>query len=687
MIRLIHWGRSRWELLNLRQKLSVAFVVMTLVPLLVSAAFTEWEASKLLRQFVFDRNKNLALNIAHDADQLFAEKIRMMKVVVADASFRSMQSSHQTVILEEMVRTYSGIHIAVVIDPSGKQTARSDGLPVVDSIDYTDREYFAQVMQKKSTVVSEVLVSKSAGWPGVVIAEPILDENLTAQGILVVNIGLSSIIQMIEKALVDEQSYAYVVNSEGKVIIHTDPLHAKPEESLCLNPISKALAGETGWLEYECSGPKILAGYSYIPHAGWGLVVESSLTAAMAEVNDVHKANSFIIVVSVLLTVLISLSIAQAIAARIGEISKAALRVATGDFQTRLPVDRIDEIGSLAQNFNQMTEQLELRTAELCASETKFRSLVDNINIGVYQASGDDDGRFIQVNPAMVQIFGYPDLVLLLKVPISQLYHDLADRQFFLQQLKQKGFVKNQECLMRRFGGETFWCSRSAVARMDKMGNMQWIEGVIEDITERKQAENLLRQAKEELELQVAARTSELTKLNEELHQLSLSDGLTGIGNRRSLDETIEREWKRAVRERSKLAILMIDIDYFKLFNDTYGHLAGDECLKKVAATITGLIKRSMDFAGRYGGEEFAVILPATDELGAMAVGEKIRAAIEAQAIPHQRSYLGGMVTVSIGAAVMIPNSTTESAVLVDAADQALYTAKSSGRNRVVLAE
>ena len=136
--------------MNLRQKLSVAFVVMTLVPLLVSAAFAEREASKLLRQFVFDRNKNLALNIAHDVDQLFAEKSRMMKVVVADASFRSMQSSHQTVILEEMVRTYNGIHIAVVIDPSGKQTARSDGLPVVDSIDYTDREYFAQVMQKKS---------------------------------------------------------------------------------------------------------------------------------------------------------------------------------------------------------------------------------------------------------------------------------------------------------------------------------------------------------------------------------------------------------------------------------------------------------------------------------------------------------------------------------------------------------
>ncbi len=687
MIRLIRWSQSRWEVLNLRQKLSVAFVVMTLFPLLVSAAFTEWEAGKLLRQFVFDRNKNLALNIAHDVDQLFAEKISMMKVVVADVSFRSMQTPQQTMMLQEMVRVYDGIHIAAVMDLVGRQTARSDGVAVAESLDYTDREYFAQVMQNRTTAVSDVLISKSAGWPGVVIAEPILDENRSAQGVLVVNVGLSSIVRMIEEALVDQQSYAYVVNKNGKVIIHTDPLQANAEESLCRQPITKALAGETGWLEYECGGQKILAGYSFLPNVGWGLVVESSLSAAMAEVNDVHTANFFIIVASVLLTILISLSIAQAIAARISEISKAALRVASGDFQTRLPVDRTDEIGSLANNFNQMTEQLELRTVELCASEARFRSLVDNINIGVYQSSIDDDGRFIQVNPAMVQMFGYPAMVLLLKIPLNQLYHDVADHHFFLQQLKQKGFIKNQECLMRRYGGEPFWCSRSAVARMDKSGNVQWIEGVVEDIAERKLAENLLRKAKEELEIQVAARTSELTKLNEELHHLSLSDGLTGIGNRRSLDEVLDREWKRAVREHAKLAVLMIDIDYFKLFNDAYGHLAGDECLKKVAATINGIIKRSMDFAGRYGGEEFAVILPATDEHGAMTVGEKIRATIEAAAIPHQRSYLGGVVTVSIGVAVMLPDLTTEAVLLIDAADQALYTAKSSGRNQVALAE
>ena len=103
MIRLIRWGRSRWEGLNLRQRLSVGFVVMTVFPLLISAAFTEWEATRLMRQFVFERNKHLALNLAHDVDQLFAEKIRMMQVVVADTAFRKMQPQLQTVMLLAMV--------------------------------------------------------------------------------------------------------------------------------------------------------------------------------------------------------------------------------------------------------------------------------------------------------------------------------------------------------------------------------------------------------------------------------------------------------------------------------------------------------------------------------------------------------------------------------------------------------
>ena len=253
MIRLFRWSRSRWDSLNLRRKLSVAFVLMTLTPLVLSSGFTEWETTKLMRRFVFERNRSLALNIAHDADQLFAEKIRMMKVVVADPAFRSMQAKRQTSMLQEMVASYDGIHIAVVIDSTGRQVARSDGLPVAPVIDYSDRGYFAQVMQNKTTAVSDVLVSKSAGWPGVVIAEPIFGEDRSVRGLLVVNIGLSSIIRMIDAALLDQQSYVYVVNKAGQVIIHTDPLQTKPEALVCGGPAEKALAGETGWLEYRCA--------------------------------------------------------------------------------------------------------------------------------------------------------------------------------------------------------------------------------------------------------------------------------------------------------------------------------------------------------------------------------------------------------------------------------------------------
>lgn len=211
------------------------------------------------------------------------------------------------------------------------------------------------------------------------------------------------------------------------------------------------------------------------------------------------------------------------------------------------------------------------------------------------------------------------------------------------------------------------------------------MEGIIEDISERKLAEELMHKTKQDLELQVAERTRALTALNEELHRLSLSDGLTGLGNRRSLDELLEREWKRAQREQAVMAMLMIDLDFFKLFNDTYGHWAGDECLKAVAAAIRKVIQRPTDFAGRYGGEEFSVVLPTTDATGAQQVGERIRRAVESLAIPHQCSLLGGVVTVSVGVAAKVPARDESVQMLVEEADHALYQAKAAGRNRVVL--
>lgn len=166
----------------------------------------------------------------------------------------------------------------------------------------------------------------------------------------------------------------------------------------------------------------------------------------------------------------------------------------------------------------------------------------------------------------------------------------------------------------------------------------------------------------------------------DKLEKLSLTDGLTGIANRRCFDQTLQLEWQRAARNSQPLALLIIDIDFFKSLNDTFGHPYGDACLVQVAAALHSALPRASDLAARFGGEEFAAILPATDRAGALAVAHKMQAAIAAAAIAHAPSR-GGLVTASIGLALHDGNQTP--AQLLAAADQALYRAKQNGRNRV----
>ncbi|MFD2111876.1 diguanylate cyclase domain-containing protein [Thiorhodococcus fuscus] len=193
------------------------------------------------------------------------------------------------------------------------------------------------------------------------------------------------------------------------------------------------------------------------------------------------------------------------------------------------------------------------------------------------------------------------------------------------------------------------------------------------------------------LESLVAKRTEELSQVNdqlrqanEELRQLSTTDGLTRLANRRYLDEYLRREWRRHLRRGLPLVIALCDIDYFKQYNDTYGHLAGDRCLVGVARALDAAAGREVDLVARYGGEEFALVLPDTDEKGARTMIDKIRSNIEALAIPHARSDVGRHVTISIGVYQGVPSS-ADVATALSVADQCLYAAKSSGRDCAVL--
>lgn len=174
-------------------------------------------------------------------------------------------------------------------------------------------------------------------------------------------------------------------------------------------------------------------------------------------------------------------------------------------------------------------------------------------------------------------------------------------------------------------------------------------------------------------------------ELNRQLLYLSQTDGLTGLSNRRHFEQRFEHEWQRAKRHQHPLAVLMIDIDHFKPYNDHYGHLAGDECLRQVAQLIRGALGRSTDVVARFGGEEFVVLLPHTDPAGAYEVATRMMKAIDQARIRHDYGVAQGYVSVSIGVAARYPHHLSESQQLIDLADASLYQAKHQGRHQICL--
>lgn len=175
-------------------------------------------------------------------------------------------------------------------------------------------------------------------------------------------------------------------------------------------------------------------------------------------------------------------------------------------------------------------------------------------------------------------------------------------------------------------------------------------------------------------------------QMRDAMQELAESDALTGLANRRRFDEALETEWRRLARSAGPLSLIMLDLDQFKAFNDTYGHVAGDECLRRIAGVLAQTVRRAPDVAARYGGEEFACVLPGTDLHGAEVIAELIQAAIHAIAIPHAASTVAPYVTASIGVATMICERASLPVNVVQAADFCLYQAKQAGRDRIVAA-
>ncbi|GEM_PF-1949392 len=295
------------------------------------------------------------------------------------------------------------------------------------------------------------------------------------------------------------------------------------------------------------------------------------------------------------------------------------------------------------------------RTEALQRSENQYRTLVQNVNVGVYRTSAD--GRFIKFNPALVRIFGYTREDDFAAVPVAELYADPGQRAEFIDQITRDGTVKGKVMKMRKKDGTLFWVACSATAEFDDKGNLKWIDGIIEDITKRKEYED-------------------------ELSYHAYHDPLTGLFNRNALYERLEESVKNALRYDRRLAVLFIDLDHFKQVNDTYGHECGDEVLRQVAERFKTILRES-DLVFRFGGDEFAVILAGAKNLDPEPVAQKIISELSRPYRVDSRTI--DFVRPSIGIAIC-PQHGCDGKTLLRCADKAMYRAKGNPKRYIFAA-
>lgn len=279
--------------------------------------------------------------------------------------------------------------------------------------------------------------------------------------------------------------------------------------------------------------------------------------------------------------------------------------------------------------------------------------------------------RFTYIGPQIEALLGWsPSSWLTVNDWADRIHAEDRERTVnFCVAQSQQGVDHEADYRALTLNGDYVWIRDvvHVVRRPD--GSVDSLVGFMFDITARKQAEDKIVQLQRELEI------------------LSYRDSLTGVANRRMFDALYPVEWAKARASGEPLSLLVVDIDYFKQYNDYYGHMQGDECLRKVAAALDAGAARTRDLCARLGGEEFVLLLPATDADTARAVAERCRRLLAQKELPHARSGVGRLVTVSIGAGSIVPGFKDDPAVFLDRIDRRLYQAKSAGRDQVCDAE
>jgi diguanylate cyclase (GGDEF)-like protein/PAS domain S-box-containing protein len=515
--------------------------------------------------------------------------------------------------------------------------------------------------------VSHYLHGPITGRPVIFVARPLLSATGAKVGLVYVSLDLEAFSELADQIMGGAGRALMVVEPDTGIVLARSARSRLKLGSIFPDAnVLRAMRAnpQGGHTEGVSNGTREIFGYAPLPGAE-----TSGAMVAVGVPRDVVLAGlnrqSLVGFVFALAAIGLALCSAWALAyysqvRPAKQLSTVAERIGQGDLTARADLEswQAPEFRRLGETLNCMAGELEHANLQLKASEGRYRLLAENTADLVTQI--DPDGCRVYVSPASRSLLGYAPEELIGKKPIDLAHPlDLPQLKAMLDKLQRSEEATAVQYRARRRDGSNLWVETNGRS----LGAGKGVMLSIRDVTRRKLAEDRLEEA------------------NRNLLTLASTDSLTGLDNRRSFDRALAREQARCAREGLPLSLLLIDVDHFKNFNDTFGHQDGDECLRKLSQLLKSTARRPADVTARYGGEELAVILPNTNAEGARHFAEQYRKAVQELKLPNPGSAYGA-VTVSIGLDCETTSAWPESSALQHA-DEALYRAKANGRNRI----
>jgi diguanylate cyclase (GGDEF)-like protein/PAS domain S-box-containing protein len=661
---------------GLRPRIALLAIV-TAIPLL----------ALLLAGVVIDRRETIraAETRVVDLARLGAEQqgttvvdaANLLRALAKIPAVRDMTEGTCHALLHKVAEDDPRIDTIVVAQANGNIVCNSESAD--GPVNVADRAYFRQARSATNDrlIANGAIVSRLSGRPIVVVAVPIGSATaVPLGGVIIATLSLDRLFDPAAHALAGTDHVACVINPNDGTVLASFPrnpaligmrvpkhalvtaFHGMPDGGSVVVPDLRGTPRIFGFVPLQAGDVTLLLG------------IGLSRAQVLAEANSRLYLGVALAIAAAVVSLALAWYTARSTLLRpIEALAGTAARFGAGDLTARATTrGNVGEIRALGLAFNRMARRLQARTQQLIVTQAALRTSEEHHRLLADHSTDmitrfGNDFRRIYVSPSCYDLLGYRPEELVGQEPQGIVHPD----DWMLLDATLNAPLKA--------GQPT---ARASFRAIHKDGSIVWLEAsgrrlphdagyvvATRDISERKTFEYQLEEA------------------NRQLETLAMSDPLTGLANRRRLDDLMREEYRRARRNGSAVSLIMIDADRFKAYNDTYGHPAGDECLRGIAGAIDRVLRRPGDVAARYGGEEFAVLLPHTEEAGAITMAQQIAAAIQEMKVPHGGSP-NLIVTVSLGVAGTFPDRSDGNLdELVDAADRALYLAKAAGGNTV----